>query len=279
MRLLRSLWIVRCVFLLALGFASLSIANTATPDVQPIFGAYRQGALVGLSLPAQAHLRVDGQRVEVSADGRAIFGIGRDADHVDLFLALGKQQWQWQEAVAKRQYDIQRIDGLPESKVTPDPKVQAEIQQNNAQVAQLRQQTGLTLVPELPFDWPVMGRISGVYGSQRVLNGHPKRPHFGVDIAAAEGTPVLAPADGVVILAHPTMVLTGQTLMLDHGAGLKSIYVHLSAMSVRVGDEVRRGQQIGAVGKTGRATGPHLHWGVSWHKVQIDPALVATPLP
>lgn len=264
---------VVAVFLLGCLTVSSVFGNAHSLDmnIKPSFGAYQQGSVVQLQLPVHAYLAVDGQKVLVSPEGRAVFGIGRDAQTIDLFLDVDGKQWRWQEQVQGRHYDVQRVDGLPESKVNPDPKVQAEIQQNNADVTKARKQDSMSVVPVLPFEWPVTGRISGVYGSQRVLNGTPKRPHFGVDIAAPEGTPILAPADAVVILAHPNMVLTGQTLLLDHGAGLKSIYVHLSAMTVRTGDKVERGQQIGAVGKTGRATGPHLHWGVSWHSVQIDP--------
>jgi hypothetical protein len=260
---------------LAIGcfFVASAMASNSQTEMElfPQFGAYQQGSIVALTLPADARLTVDGHSVLVSPEGRALFGIGRDATSVDLLLEVDGKRWRWQEAVPARRYDIQRIEGLPESKVNPDPKVQAEIQQNNAEVAQARKRESLSVVPDLPFEWPVAGRISGVYGSQRILNGTPKRPHFGVDIAAPEGTPILAPADGVVVLAHPNMVLTGQTLLLDHGAGLKSIYIHMSATNVRLGDKVQRGQQIGAVGKTGRATGPHLHWGVSWFGVQIDP--------
>lgn len=263
-------------FALVGGLFSALVSAQVLPEIetQPTFGAYLQGSVVELHLPVSARLRVDGQSVPISPDGRAVFGIGRDATLVELALDIHDQHWNWQETVQGRQYDIQRINGLPESKVNPDPKVQAEIQQNNAEVAQARKKDSGLSTPILPFEWPVTGRISGVYGSQRILNGTPKRPHFGVDIAAPEGRPILAPADGVVLLAHPSMVLTGQTVMLDHGAGLKSIYIHMSETKVRVGDQVLRGQQIGSVGKTGRATGSHLHWGVSWHGVQIDPVLL-----
>ena len=261
--------IVLCSYL----FTMSVTANQSVSDIEtkPVFGQYRQGSVVVLQLPIQAKLAINGQSVSVSSSGTAIFGIARDAKSVDVFLSVGAKQWRWQEDVLARHYDIQRIDGLPESKVNPDPKIQAEIQQNNADIAAARKQEGVSVIPDLPFELPISGRVSGVYGSQRILNGTPKQPHLGVDIAATEGTPILAPADGVVILAHPNMVLTGQTLMLDHGAGIKSIYIHMSATSVRLGDHVVRGQQIGAVGKTGRATGPHLHWGISWYGVQIDP--------
>ena len=123
------------------------------------------------------------------------------------------------------------------------------------------------------------GRISGVYGSQRVLNGQPRRPHFGVDIAAPKGTPVAAMADGTVALVHQDMFYTGKTVMLDHGLGLTSVYIHMDAITVDQGAKVRKGQQIGTVGQTGRATGPHLHWGVAWFGTQLDPALLVGPQP
>jgi hypothetical protein len=263
--------------LLLLFVANQSLAEAS---VKRVFGDFRQGALVAISVSPEAKLWADKRLMPVSDAGETLLGIGRDATAVDFTMQMDGKTWSWQEPVASRRYDIQRIEGLPSNKVTPDEKSAAEIKQNNADIAKVRLQQGLKDMPMLPFQWPVLGRISGVYGSQRVLNGQARRPHFGVDIAAPEGTPVLAPADGVVVLKNPAMVLTGQTMVLDHGLGLKSIYVHMSAMSVQMGDHVMRGQQIGSVGKTGRATGPHLHWGMSWFDVQIDPATVTeTPQP
>ena len=125
----------------------------------------------------------------------------------------------------------------------------------------------------------MVGPISGVYGSQRVLNGEPRAPHRGVDIAAPAGTPVGAMADGVVSLAAPDMYFTGNTVMIDHGYGLHSVYAHLSRLLVKVGQTVRKGQPVGRVGATGRATGPHLHWGVYWFDRALDPALLVGPMP
>jgi len=127
--------------------------------------------------------------------------------------------------------------------------------------------------------WPVIGPISGIFGSQRILNGEPRRPHRGVDVAAPAGRPVAAMADGVVSLAVPAMYFTGDTVMIDHGHGLHSIYAHLSAIEVAVGQSVRRGDTLGKVGATGRATGPHLHWGVFWFERALDPALLVGPMP
>lgn len=261
-------------------FLGVLCESVAEPSLDRMYGEFRQGALVAFKVNPQAKLWADKRMISISSSGDALLGIGRDATQVDITMQLDGKTWSWQEDVSSRIYDVQRIEGLPASKVTPDEKSVSEIKQNNADIAKARLQQGLHDMPVLPFEWPVLGRISGVYGSQRVLNGQARRPHYGVDIAAPEGTPVLAPADGIVVLKHPSMVLTGQTMVIDHGLGLKSIYVHMSSMTAQMGDHVVRGQQIGSVGKTGRSTGPHLHWGMSWFDVQIDPALVtATPQP
>jgi murein DD-endopeptidase MepM/ murein hydrolase activator NlpD len=131
----------------------------------------------------------------------------------------------------------------------------------------------------MPFIWPVTGRISGVYGSQRILNGKPKRPHYGVDIAAPTGTPVKAPADGVVSLVHNDMFYSGGTLIVDHGHGLSTTYMHLHKILVKKGQRVKQGDVIAQVGATGRVTGPHLHWGMNWFDTRLDPSLLVPPMP
>ncbi len=246
-----------------------------------VFGDWVQGSLLTIELNTPIQVWADDRALMVSAKGHSVFGVGRDATEVMI-------RWQdtkgvmhhHKQAVVTRSYNIQQINGLSNNKVNPNPQEVAEIKQNNADIALQRSKRERFIEPQFPFLWPVSGRISGVYGSQRVLNGQPRRPHFGVDIAAPEGTPVYAPDNAKVLLAHPAMVLTGKTLLLDHGLGVKSVYVHLSEIAVHVGDTVKRGQLIGRVGKTGRATGSHLHWGVSWFDLQLDAMkAVDTPLP
>ena len=123
------------------------------------------------------------------------------------------------------------------------------------------------------FDWPTKGIISGVFGSQRILNGKPKRPHYGVDIAAPEGTDILAPTEAIVRMAEKDLYYTGGTVMLDHGHGVTSVYSHLSSINVKVGDKINKDQKIGEVGSTGRSTGPHLDWRINWFSERLDPAL------
>lgn len=273
--MIKSWMLILCGLLLS---ASLQASNF---PFHLTYGEWQQGSPVAIQVHAAQRLFVDDKPLLIDDKGNSFFGIGRDATQVSVRWQDLQGEWhQYQQAIAARSYDIQHINGLPNNKVNPDAQEVAEIKANNRLVAEVRAKPSSGLTPELPMIWPTQGRISGVYGSQRVLNGEPRRPHFGVDIAAPEGTPIVAPTDGQVVLVHPNMVLTGQTMMIDHGLGLMSIYVHLSDMKVSVGDVVKRGQIIGLVGKTGRATGPHLHWGMTWRDVQIDAAkLVATKTP
>ena len=180
--------------------------------------------------------------------------------------------------VAPRSYDVQRIDGLPPKYVTPPADVLARIRRENAAIRTARMQNRGEALYLSGFDWPARGRISGIYGSQRILNGQPRRPHFGIDIAAPTGTPVVAPADGVVMLADTDHYYTGGTIILDHGHGLSSALLHMETVTVAVGDRLRKGDPMGTVGAGGRATGPHLDWRVNWFDKRLDPAQLVPPM-
>lgn len=252
----------------------LTVAHAKNLPFTVVGGEWKQSHYVLVSRQeAVADIRVDGQKVLFDAQGVGVLGIGRDAKQADIhWTDVQGKQHQVQQSVAARDYHVQRINGLANNKVNPNPKEVERIQADNRRIARARAnaRTDAEQMPALPFIWPVEGTISSVWGSQRVLNGEPRRPHFGVDIAAPEGTPIYAPAAGKVVLKDADMLLTGQTLMLDHGFGLLSIYIHMSDMLVQDGDEVVLGQLIGKVGTTGRSTGPHLHWGMTWHNVQVD---------
>lgn len=243
-------------------------------------GSFTQGGLVTGRVAPGAKVYLDGKAVAVAPDGRFLFGFGREAEAAAELRAEGPDGTVTRRLeIARRDYDIQRVDGLPDRKVTPKPEDLARIRADQDRINAVRRQLTLASLFASGFQWPVTGRISGVYGSQRVLNGQPRRPHFGVDIAAPKGTPVAAMADGTVALVHQDMFYTGKTVMLDHGLGLTSVYIHMDAITVDQGAKVRKGQQIGTVGQTGRATGPHLHWGVAWFGTQLDPALLVGPQP
>jgi murein DD-endopeptidase MepM/ murein hydrolase activator NlpD len=243
---------------------------------EPIQG----GLVIGLASPGVT-VMVAGKRVRLTDDGRFLIGLGRTAKpKIDVIVVAPSGERQAASLTVKRRtYKVSRIDGLPNVQVTPDPKALARIRADNAQIGRVRGIDGAQPDFTSGFVWPVIGRVSGVYGSQRILNGKPRSPHNGVDIAAPEGMPVAAMADGVVALVHPDMFFTGITVMIDHGFGLTSVYAHMRKATAQQGQRVVKGQVIGAVGKTGRATGPHLHWGVTLFATNLDPALLVGPMP
>ena len=223
-----------------------------------------------------------GRSVRVSPEGVFVLGFSRDAQKnavVELHHPGGSVEKR-PIVIEQREYRIQRIDGLPPSKVTPTSKKDlARIRKDIALVKAVRKKDAPRTDFNQTFIWPVIGRISGVYGSQRILNGKPKRPHYGVDIAAPTGTPVKAPADGVVTMVHNDMFYSGGTLIVDHGHGISTVYMHLSKIRVAEDQRVRQGEIIAEVGATGRVTGPHLHWGMNWFATRLDPALLVPPMP
>ncbi|MBI3452914.1 MAG: M23 family metallopeptidase [Rhodospirillales bacterium] len=244
-------------------------------------GPFVQGGLVFARAPAGASVVFDGRSVRVAPDGGFLIGFGRDAGPeatLDLVFPDGRRETM-RLAVARREWAIQRIDGLPERQVTPSPEDLQRIKDDVAQVAAVRARDTTETLFRSGFVWPVVGPISGVYGSQRILNGQPRTPHVGVDIAAPPGAPVVAAADGIVSLAHPDMFFTGKTVVIDHGYGLNTAYSHLSEITVAAGARVRQGETIGRVGATGRATGPHLDWRVNLFDIRLDPALLVPPMP
>lgn len=256
-------------------------APVSAAELVSLEGRIAQGGLIQGRAQPGAAVSLDGKPVRISKDGVFLIGFGRDAPaaaRLDVQLPDGQRESKVL-AVEQRRFDIQRIDGLPERMVSPPPDLVERIKRENARVGELRRLDSLMTAFLEGFIWPVSGPISGVYGSQRILNGEPRAPHWGVDIAAPTGTPVLAPAGGIVRLAEPDFYLTGGTILLDHGHGLMSGFLHLSAIDVTVGQRVRQGEPIAKVGATGRVTGPHLDWRINLFDVRIDPVLVAPALP
>ena len=266
---------------LAAALCLLALVPAAAAGELTLKGAFTQGGLVfGQGAPG-ATASLDGKPLRMTADGRFVFGFGRD------FPTKATLEVIWPDgsvetralAIEPRAYDIQRIDGIAQKYVSPPEEVLARIRADSEAAAAARAADR----PETDFDsgfiWPAEGRISGVYGSQRILNGEPRQPHYGVDIAGPVGAPVKAPADGVVTLAHPEMYFSGATLIIDHGHGLSSTFLHLDAIEVAVGQRVRQGDVVARLGKSGRVTGPHLDWRMNWRDERIDPALLVPPMP
>jgi murein DD-endopeptidase MepM/ murein hydrolase activator NlpD len=255
--------------------------NVASVRATTLPASASQGALVIASTHPAATVTVDGRKIQVAPDGGFVFGIGRDASGEVLVSVRqpGTGVVEHRITVTSRDWPIERIAGVPPATVNPPPEIAARIAREQAQVAAARARDDAREDYAQPFIWPVQGRISGRFGNQRIYllpdgSGSPKSPHSGMDIAVPQGTPVKAPAAGVVTFAAPGLYLTGGTVLLDHGHGVSSNFLHLSRLDVKVGDRVEQGQVIGAVGMTGRATGPHLHWGMNWFDVRVDPLLV-----
>ncbi|MCW8916806.1 MAG: M23 family metallopeptidase [Magnetovibrio sp.] len=242
-------------------------------------GSFKQGGLVVGQVEPGAQVQLNGEAIEVAANGAFVIGFARDAKPSATLTVItgGKTDFQ-KLTIAKQNYKIQRIDGLPSRKVTPNPADVARIKADNAQIWKVRVSMNADTRFLSGFQWPVTGPISGVFGSQRILNGKPKSPHNGVDIAAPRGSTIVTPADGVVALVHQDMFYTGKTVMIDHGMGLTTVYAHMDDVSVIEGQVLIQGDSIGTVGKTGRATGPHLHWGMTWKSTHLDPMLAAGPM-
>jgi len=261
-------------------FAALIPASAGACELG-LEGTAKQGGLMVGTAPTGAVVSVDGKRVRLSPSGRFLVGFGRNAAKSAVVTARlpGGKAISCTIGVESQKYKIQRIDGLPRRQVTPDPKALARIKADNLAIRAVRRMDTASEDFLTGFAWPLKGRISGVFGSQRILNGKPRSPHNGVDVAAPTGTPIVAPAPGRIVLVHPDMFYTGKSVMIDHGHGLSSIYVHMSKISVKEGERVKRGQEIGRVGKTGRATGPHLHWGVSLFSTHLDPMLLVGKMP
>ena len=244
-------------------------------------GHFIQGGFAEGSVPPGSRVDFDGIEVPVGPDGDFLIGFHRDeAASPKLTVTFPDGSIDARTlSVAGRDYDIQRIDGLPDKKVTPPPEVLERISADAAQVRAARARRSAEAWYHSGWMWPCIGPISGVFGSQRILNGQPRQPHYGVDIAAPLGTPVVAPADGVVSLVAPDMYFSGATLMIDHGRGLASAFLHLQSIEVSEGQVVRKGDRIATLGGSGRATGPHLDWRINWFDKRLDAELFVGPMP
>lgn len=245
-------------------------------------GGLVQGGLVfGQTLPG-ATAMLDGDPVMVSEEGKFLLGFGRDHGATALLVVTQADGSVVRRAleIADRDFPVDRIDGLDQSKVSGFTDEQlAKIAADKAKKQAARAATDKAALWSKGFSWPVVGRVSGVFGSQRILNGEAKTPHSGVDVAAAAGTPIRSPAPGVVRLAEGDMYFEGGLVFIDHGQWLESAFLHLSRIDVKPGDRVETGEVIGAVGATGRATGPHMHWSLKWAGTLVDPQLVAGAMP
>ena len=235
-------------------------------------GNFIQGSFILGKTEPGSEVFIDKKKVKVTADGYFAFGLGRDRKN-DVVITVNKEKIIKQ--VFKREYKIQRIDGLEEKKVTPPEEVYERIKRENKWIGKARTiNSNLTFFKNKFINPLENAIITGVYGSQRILNGKPKWPHYGIDFAAEEGTEIKAMLSGVVTLAEPDLFYTGGTLVFDHGHGISTLYMHMKTLNVKKGQKVKQGDIIGTVGSTGRSTGAHLDVRLNWFQTRLDPATV-----
>lgn len=268
---------MRRSFVFALFSWIISPTVAAGPLLAQDYQFFTQGGIVfGQAEPGET-VRLNGSPVKTAPDGRFVIGFSRDATgSVELQYGRSDGSVRTSETyeIRSRDFDIERIDGLPPKTVTP-PKDWLEQRKNErARVASARQYKTDDMDWADGFVAPATGRYSGFYGSQRILNGKPRSPHYGIDIANKTGTPVTAPAGGTVRLAAPDFLLEGGIVIIDHGFGVTSTLFHLDTVTVSEGDRIEQGAPIGTIGATGRATGPHVDWRINWGSVRLDPGLV-----
>ncbi|RUO25732.1 peptidase M23 [Aliidiomarina minuta] len=263
-----NLLLASCLAVLAIGTAS-----AAEPTLK---GELKQGSMVVGKTEPGNRVEFNGEEIKVAENGYFVIGFPREADSEYQLTVIDNEGQSHQKTleVASREYNIQRVDGLPQETVTPDPEAQKRARADAELVWKARQQRSDMTYFSSNFIWPAEGRVTGVYGSQRILNGEPRNPHWGFDIAAPTGSPVKAPANGVVTLVHPDMLMSGGTLIVDHGHGVFSTFIHLHRILVEEGDYLVQGNVIAEIGATGRATGPHLDWRLNWGQVRLDPELL-----
>ena len=238
-------------------------------------GDFIQGGLVKGKTDNNISLKFKKRLLRKTSKGFFVIGFGRDHPQIANLSLKINQKWITKNInIEKRVYKTQVINGLEKKMVTPPKSFYDRIIRENKVIKEIRNLDSDIDFIFQKFNWPAKGIISGVFGSQRILNGKPKRPHYGIDIAAKKGTSVIAPIESIVRMAEKDLYYTGGTIMLDHGHGVTSVYSHLSLINVNVGDKVKKGQKIGEIGSTGRSTGPHLDWRINWFLERLDPALL-----
>ena len=239
-------------------------------------GEFYQGNLIIGQVEPGTQIFIDKSKIKVSKDGYFAFGLSKDRKNDVVIKVINQNKTEEIiKKVYKKKYQIQKIDGLPQKQVTPPKEVYERIKNDNKLIAEARSVDSDYTYFSNKFNVPIENSIiTGVYGSQRILNGIPKSPHYGLDFAAKEGTPIKAMLDGVVTLSEKDLYYTGGTIIFDHGHGVSTLYMHLKDVNVSRGQKVKKGEIIGTVGKTGRSTGAHLDIRLNWYDVKLDPASV-----
>ncbi|WP_246439478.1 M23 family metallopeptidase [Teredinibacter franksiae] len=269
----RSLW----VSMLMVTALSCAFSGSWATDLVPleVEGQWSPGGMLIGKTQAGARISVQGRELTADGHGRFVFGLGRDFEgNLELQVSAEGGIRTESFSVSSRTYELQRINGVAKKYVSPPENVLSRIRREAARIRKARETHSSLPYFAQPFIWPAEGPVTGVYGSQRIFNDVPKRPHYGLDIAGPVGTPIIAPASGVVTLVDNDMYYSGGTLLVDHGQGISSTFIHLSKVRVVVGQAVKQGELIAEMGATGRATGSHLDWRINWFDQRLDPYLL-----
>ena len=239
-------------------------------------GKFKQGHFILGKTDPGSKIKIDDKQIKVTDEGDFVFGLDRDRKNDVIITKIFKgNKTKIIKKVQKRKYKIQRIDGLEEKKVTPPEEVYARIKKENKLIGKAREINSNLKFFKNKFIVPLDDAIiTGIYGSQRILNGKPRSPHYGIDFAGKLGTPIKAMADGIVTLAEIDLYFTGATLIFDHGHGISTLYMHLDKIFVEEGDIVKQGDIIGTLGSSGRSTGPHLDIRLNWFGTKLDPSTI-----
>ena len=249
----------------------LMYENVYSKKFPEIYGCFCEGGIITGKISSKDNLQIDKKKIKIFEDGRFIFAFGRKfKDNLNIVFNNSSKDFN----ILDKNYKIEKIQGLPRNKVEPSKKELNRILYDQKRIKDSKKIGSKKKLFSQKFILPAEGRLSGVYGSQRILNSKPRRPHYGIDIAAKEGTKILAPSSGIVKLIEKDMFFTGNTIVIDHGLGLISIFAHLKDIFVNEKDFITQGEIIGSIGMTGRATGPHLHWGVYLENTSVDPEVL-----
>lgn len=260
-------------YILVLLIMAMMPASAAAVELE---GTLAQGGMAWGKVAPGTTISLDGEAVKVGPDGHFVFGFGRDHGPTARMMVLHRDGQKEDKLlkVAKREFNIERVDGLPPKTVTPPLEWRDRRKVETGRVRDARSHLSGNMHWSRGFVRPAEGRFSGFYGSQRILNGKPRSPHYGLDIAGPTGTPIHAPAGGLVRLAVPDFLLEGGIVIIDHGFGVTSTLFHMHSVDVEEGAWVHQGDKIGTIGATGRASGPHVDWRVNWKNVRLDPMLL-----